>query len=706
MGKMPPMLGALLCSALLAGCGGDSGTKPSPDTNLPSLNQLTVAIRNANDQQPIANAEVIVTSETQKNYRRTTDAQGKAQFQLESGHYQIASDPTGFQAGQLNVTLADSDQSVNLDLEKEPIVGGSELYLFHSDYEDSHYMQFWGDTWGSGASVENITNDATFSRALKISSGTNWGFGAAIAWGNEQANAIDARAYNYAQFYLKPSGFTQVEVVVNGFSIPEQKITYPMSDGGAVGNGWLKFEVPIPSVADLRWFGLVFLSDQNSSVMLSNLSFIHKEVQLSEPTGPAPVPNVTDSQAFSIFSDSLQEDKFVSLWNENWWNAPIYSSGVIKGNHYSRYEIAGAGSNGGVVGIQYGIEYGSVDVSKHDVWNIDLYAESGIERISLQLVSTDGSASYEINNPVTNQWVSYAIPMSSMLANDPNALNTKQMQMAGIQMWGAAGKALFVDNFYFSGSAEQHQLAVTVKNELGQPLQNATVFVGQDGEYDTAYKQSTNASGVASLQLSKGKQKVKATAEGYGVAQWLTTLDNSLQTTISLEPLKLGPTTPAPVPNVDSKAVISLFSDALTSDSWISYWSDNWWNAPKHELVNILGNQTAKFTPTPDGVSGGVTGIQYGIERPVDASNKSGMHLDLYLTSGINKVQFQLLSSGGPLIYTLDSLETGKWLSVELPFTAADGNNASFDQSKMQQLGMALWGSTSDSVYLDNIYFY
>jgi hypothetical protein len=694
----------LLGGALLSGCGGGGSESPSannPDLPNVTLNKLTVALRDANTTEPIANAQLTVIGSDIVEV--TTNAQGIGEFNLTDATYQLTASHASYQQYQTSITMAPSAQSVTFDLEQKslPPESPEEMFIFYSGESDSFYMQYWGDDWGSNAVIEDVPNDPDYAKVLRIGSGTNWGKGAGIAWGNDQASAIDTRAYTHARFNLKPSGFNQVEVHVQGYSIPDSSILFSMDDGQPLENGWVQFEVPIPATHDLKWFALVFPSAELGEVLLSNLAFITKEEQLSKPLQAAPTPTANDAEVFSIYSDTLIEDKWVSLWRDDWWSPPIHSFGEVDGDNYSRYEILGQGSNGGVVGIQYGIEYGSVNVSKHDTWNIDLYAEAGIDRIQLQLVSTDGSAMYEINSPVANQWTSYVIPFGDMTAlGDTSALNTMQMQMAGIQMWGQAGKALFVDNFYFSGEAVTHSLAVTVEDETGTPLANADVYMGIEGEHDTPYTVTTDVNGVAQLTLSQGRHKVKAVANNYGVTQALKMLNSNDTLTLRLSPLNLGPLAAAPTPTVETTEVISLFSDSLTSEHWITFWSDAWWNPPTHELVSIAGNQTSKFTITPDGVAGGVTGIQYGIENPVDASSKAGLRFDFYATSGVTKAEFQLLSVSGPSVYIFDGIQTGSWISVELPF------KGDINQSQMQQLGMALWGTTSDSVYMDNIYFY
>ncbi|WP_241908705.1 carboxypeptidase-like regulatory domain-containing protein [Vibrio breoganii] len=702
-------IGVACVMTALFGCGSDSdssgsssGNEPSSPTPTPELSQLTIAIRDANLQSHLTQASVKIG-----NQYKDTNAQGEVTYEVEDGVHTITVNKTGYHSTESQVLIAGNDSSVVMDLEAQEVIPApEEMFIFHSQNDDSYYMQYWGDTWGSGALVQDVSDDPDYPKVLKIDSGTNWGNGAGIAWGNEQVNAIDTSSYTHAKFALKTTTFTTVQVNVQGFGIPDFSSDYPISSGVPLSNGWVQFEVPIPTTYDLKWFGLVFTSDQTSSVLLSDVSFITKEVSVSQPSVPAPTPEAIDSEVFSIFSDSLSEDKFVSLWNENWWNAPFYSAGSIEGNNYARYEILGSGAEGGVVGIQYGIEYGSVDVSEHNTWNMDLYVEPGINRVMLQLVSGDGSSTYSIDNPQAGQWLSLQIPFLDMAINGNGALNTAQMQMAGIQLWGEAGKAIFVDNIYFSGQSNSYDLNVSVKDSFGAALQNAEVIVGIDGEHDVAYKVMTNSSGVATLVLSEGVQKVKAVADGYGVTQQLHTVDSGAASlNLTLSALNPGPVTAAPTPNVSSNEVISLFSDNLDSPHYITYWSDPWWNPPVHSMINIGGNATAKFQITPDGTSGGVTGIQYGVQEPVDASAMTGLRFDFYATSGVTKAQFQLLSQSGPLIYDLNNVQHGQWVTVELGFDAL-GADASYNKAAMQQLGMALWGTTSDSVYLDNIYFY
>jgi len=54
----------------------------------------------------------------------------------------------------------------------------------------------------------------------------------------------------------------------------------------------------------------------------------------------------------------------------------------------------------------------------------------------------------------------------------------------------------------------------------------------------------------------------------------------------------------------------------------------------------------------------------------------------------------------------MDSVSNEQWVTVELPFTALVDSTGNFNPALLTQLGIGLWGSTSDALYIDNIYFY
>ncbi|MFT7431642.1 MAG: hypothetical protein ACI971_002108, partial [Colwellia sp.] len=123
--------------------------------------------------------------------------------------------------------------------------------------------------------------------------------------------------------------------------------------------------------------------------------------------------------------------------------------------------------------------------------------------------------------------------------------------------------------------------------------------------------------------------------------------------------------------------------------------------------ITIAGDNIAKLQIIPDGTSGGVTGVQYGIQDGVvDVSTKTGLRFDMYASSGITRAVFQIVSKTGPGISTITTVVSDQWVTVELPFADLVDSTGNFDPAVLTQLGIQLWGSTSDAFYIDNIYFY
>ena len=92
------------------------------------------------------------------------------------------------------------------------IVG--DAYVFHSEHDDSYFMEFWGDVWDSKTTYTDQTSDSTYSKTLEIGKSTGWG--TLVAWGNRPINGVDASAYTHARFKVRAPGYTQVQVFALG----------------------------------------------------------------------------------------------------------------------------------------------------------------------------------------------------------------------------------------------------------------------------------------------------------------------------------------------------------------------------------------------------------------------------------------------------------------------------------------------------------
>lgn len=582
-----------------------------------------------------------------------------------------------------------------------------DAYLFHTSNDDTFYMQYWGDTWATGTVYTDEPTNPTYSKELEIQKSSDWG--TVVAWGNEPENAIDIAQFEVAKFKLKSDTFSQVQVFVQSRTESESNTTYNVSSGIELSDGWIEMQVDLPDFNDMTWFALNFIGD-SGTVNLADVYFTLRteEAVVPAPPAAAPVPTAADNDVIGLYSDTLTQDSWISLWSKDWWNMPIHAEGELNGDHFARYEITAGGTAGGVVGLEFGYDKDPINAATKSTWNLDLLAESGITKIILQLVSEDGaSGSYTITAPVTDEWVSYAIDFEDITDNNVSSpLNTGALSAIGIQLWGNAGDALFVDNIYFSGVSDLYALTVTVQDAMANPIENASVSAGGDSG-------TTDVNGDITLNVPLGDHKIRVEAGGYGVTEQSANVSATASETISLALLNAGPATTAPVPTETDAEAVVLYSDALLVDRAISYWSDNWWNAPEFSEVQVGSDNIAKFQIIPAGTAGGVTGIQYGIanDEVLDATGATRVRFDMFLTEGITQVTFQVVSSAGAGVYTVNNavnpqwLTTDQWVTFDIAFNEMN-NPQNILVSELTQLGVQLWGTTSDAIYLDNIYFY
>jgi len=169
-----------------------------------------------------------------------------------------------------------------------------------------------------------------------------------------------------------------------------------------------------------------------------------------------------------------------------------------------------------------------------------------------------------------------------------------------------------------------------------------------------------------------------------------------------------SPETAAPTPTVDAANVISLFSDAydnVTVDTWSAGW-----DAADVSDVEIEGNATKKY----DNLS--FAGIEF-TSAPVDASEMSHFHMDIWTPDATTNAAFKikLVDFGADAAFgggddveheiTLDAastpaLQTGSWVSIDLPFSAFTG------LTTRGALAQMIISGDPNTVFVDNVYFH
>ncbi|WP_143870385.1 DUF5011 domain-containing protein [Catenovulum sediminis] len=221
-----------------------------------------------------------------------------------------------------------------------------DAFLFHSENDASFSFEFWGDTWGTGTVYTDQPTDDTYARALEISKSDSWG--SVIAWGNTAENSIDISLHTHAKFKVKTDSFDAVQVFVQSATQAESKVTYNLTSGEPLDNGWIEMAVPLPDFSDMTWFALDFMGDAGTTILMSDLYFTIMEVvdeNELDVAAPAP-PMLAEDEAIVLYSDSLVLDSYIGVWRADWWNAPMYQEIDINGDYLAKYTITDGGIEG------------------------------------------------------------------------------------------------------------------------------------------------------------------------------------------------------------------------------------------------------------------------------------------------------------------------------------------------------------------------
>jgi hypothetical protein len=163
------------------------------------------------------------------------------------------------------------------------------------------------------------------------------------------------------------------------------------------------------------------------------------------------------------------------------------------------------------------------------------------------------------------------------------------------------------------------------------------------------------------------------------------------------------PTVAAPVPTVPAGDVISLYGDSYVAwpvDSFNPRWGGS---TTQNDIYTIDGNASLMYTTL------NYVGIDF-LSRPIDATQMTHLHLDVYAPVGTNfGVKPVVFDAGGTLLEqkeltftaaTVPSFTAGAWMSLEIPM-------ADFGFTvPMDRIGqLVLVTSDAKLVLADNIYW-
>tara|TARA_R110002050_G_scaffold30673_1_gene78425 strand:+ start:4177 stop:8151 length:3975 start_codon:yes stop_codon:yes gene_type:complete len=169
-----------------------------------------------------------------------------------------------------------------------------------------------------------------------------------------------------------------------------------------------------------------------------------------------------------------------------------------------------------------------------------------------------------------------------------------------------------------------------------------------------------------------------------------------------------GPTVAAPAPpSRDAADVISLFSNAYTNNG-VDTWSADWDDSDVAD-VQVAGDDVKKYSFT------NFAGIDFSSNK-FDASGMTHFHMDIWTPDDVmsKSLSIKNVDFGGgtaeasnhilTVVHTssgdIPALETGSWVSIDVPISAFTGDQTRSDLAQM------VLTSNLGTVYVDNIYFY
>lgn len=244
--------------------------------------------------------------------------------------------------------------------------------------------------------------------------------------------------------------------IFGGGDDAEHELTFTESSSPALATGtWVGLDISLSEFTGLTTkahLAQLIISGDLNTVYMDNIYF-YGSGAVTEPTQPAPMPTVTESNVISMFSNAYT-NVTVDTWSAEWDNADVADM-QIAGDDVKLY------TNLVFAGVEFTSQPIDASAMTHfhlDIWTPDPTSAPAVFRIKLVDFGADGvfgggdDVEHELTldeatTPAlaTGMWVGLDIPLS-----DFTGLTTKghlaQMILSGDL------STMYVDNVYFYGS--------------------------------------------------------------------------------------------------------------------------------------------------------------------------------------------------------------------------------------------------------------
>ncbi|MDA8729104.1 CotH kinase family protein [Flavicella sp.] len=392
-------------------------------------------------------------------------------------------------------------------------------------------------------------------------------------------------------------------------------------------------------------------------------------VASTPPTGSsaAPTPSQDSADVISVFSDAYTNIN--ADLNPNWGQQTQTTEVQIDGNNTLEY------ANLNYQGMQYAVS----DVSAMDYVHLD-YKTADATALDFYLISQNPT----VENPysiaiVTGGWQSIDIPLSVYTANLDRVFQFKT----------EGNGTVYLDNLYFwkTPAAAGTDTSLSALTVDGNSIAD---FVPTSTNYSVELPAGTTAVPTVSATTTDSDANLVITAATSipgTTTIAITAQDGSTTSTVSINwTLKPPLSVAAPTPTWPSADVISVYSDAYTSNA--TNLNPGWGQATNATEIQIDGNNTLEYKNLS------YQGLEYS---QTDVSAMEFIHLDYY-TDTSNFIKFSLISANPRVenAYTIDVVK-GSWQTIDIPLSVYTANLDRVFQFKTEGNG---------TVYLDNLYFW
>ena len=467
------------------------------------------------------------------------------------------------------------------------------------------------------------------------------------------------------------------------------------------------------------------------------IALIVVSLGIAQPTTSATTPTKQAVDVKSVFSDAYTNISTVELF-PNWGQGTLYTNYVVPSssptNNVLKYaNLDYQGINITVAGNKPGLDFSAMTTFHFDLWTPD------VTTFKMFLIDGTGETAVTLT-PTLSGWNSYDLVLATSFPSiNKSAIRQLKFEQDP-QQYKASTRSVYLDNIYFWRASlptgtPTISFTIPAKTFGDAPLTLVSPIITSDSPGAITFTSSNQevATIVGNVLTIVGAGTTTITATQAASAPFIAGSKTADLVVYNPDPV---PTQAAPVPpNRNAVDVKSFFSNKYTNmpiDTWTPSLSSS-----EVTDVQISGDDTKKI------LFSDVLGIDFSSAgKHQDLTAMTHFHMD-YWTSNTNPnnscvFNVKLADFGGTdkektsMLLAMNSatnpkLESGKWVSVDLPLTAFTAGISSQIRTDIAQLllfsnlnavyapneafpgGVVVYGALitdKAKVYVDNIYLY